>query len=426
MSEFDKVIGYESIKEELLQIIDMINNKEVFEKLGARFPHGVLITGNPGLGKTLLANCFIKESGLNSYTLRKTKGDNDFMNHITETFDKALENAPSVILLDDLDKFSNEDDEYRDAEEYVVVQAAIDKVKDKGVIVLATVNNVCKLPDSLIRSGRFDRKISVETPTLEDALKIITYYLKDKSVSKELNMEDINRMVSFGSCSDLESVLNEAAIYAGTKRKECIEMEDIVRAVLRLEYNSLDNDHKVDQDVLERTACHEAGHLVIAEVIKDGSVGLASIRSCGRDNVGGFIHRCIEFDRRPHSVLVSLGGKAATELNYGRCASGCYSDLKKAGEQVRDGISNSGTMGMGLVDVSTRQFPNNPESFTARNEAVTIAELERLMFIARDIILKNKDFFEKVWKALLEKETLLYSDIQKIKKTCTIVPVEIN
>ena len=330
MSEFDKVIGYESIKEELLQIIDMINNREVFEKLGARFPHGVLISGNPGLGKTLLANCFVKESGLNSYTLRKTKGDNDFMNHITETFDRALENAPSVILLDDLDKFSNEDDEYGDAEEYVAVQATIDKVKDKEVIVIATVNNICKLPNSLIRSGRFDRKILVETPTLEDTLKIITYYLKDKTVSKNLNMEDINRMVSF------------------------------------------------------------------------------------------------ELDRRPHEVLVSLGGKAATEHNYGRCASGCYSDLRRAGEAVRDGISNSGTMGMGLVDVSTNQFPHNPESFTARNEAVTLAELERYMFIARDIILKNKEFFDKIWKALLEKETLLYSDIQRIKKTCTIVPVEIN
>ena len=147
MSAFDKVIGYKTIKNELLQICDMIRNKGVYEALGAKLPQGILLYGNPGLGKTLMAKCFVKESGLPAFTVRRNKGNDDFIGSITETFQKAKENAPSIVFLDDLDKFANEDDEHRDAGEYVAVQAGIDEVKHCDVFVLATANNIWKLPD---------------------------------------------------------------------------------------------------------------------------------------------------------------------------------------------------------------------------------------------------------------------------------------
>lgn len=120
MSSFDKIIGYETIKNELMQICDMINNKSVYEKLGAELPMGVLLYGDPGLGKTLMAKCFIEECKLEAFTIRKNKSEN-FVEHISEVFKHAKEKAPAIIFLDDMDKFANEDNNHRDAEEYVAV-----------------------------------------------------------------------------------------------------------------------------------------------------------------------------------------------------------------------------------------------------------------------------------------------------------------
>lgn len=170
MSSFDKVIGYRSIKRELLQICDMIRNRTIYEEMGARLPHGLLLHGNPGLGKSLLANCFIEECGLNTVTVRRGQRRRRlYRQYRAGRFAKAKEEAPSILFLDDMDKFANEDNSRCDAPEYVAVQAGIDDVKETDVFVIATVNEICKRLDSLRRSGRFDRKIGVWTPTAADA-----------------------------------------------------------------------------------------------------------------------------------------------------------------------------------------------------------------------------------------------------------------
>ena len=424
MSAFDRIIGYQTIKEELLQICDMIHNREIYENLGAKLPQGILLYGDPGLGKSLMAKSFITESGLPAYIVRRDKGSDDFIGKITDTFEKAKKNAPAIVLLDDMDKFANEDDRHIDAEEYVAVQAGIDEVKGCNVFVFATVNEIRKLPRSLIRSGRFDRKIEVNSPTDRDAEEIIKYYLGQKKVSDNVNMDDLVKMVSYGSCAELETILNEAAIGAAYARKEKIEMDDLVKSVLRMQYDAPDNFTKKSSDALKEIALHEAGHLVVSEILTPGSVGLASLRTAGRDSTGGFIHRCMPVTRRAHHILISLAGKAAVELYYsGVCASGCQSDIRKAANNIRDAISESGTGGFGMIDVANHRFPESSESFNSRNESVVHAELERYMFKAREILIKNRDFLEKAAQMLSEKETLLYSDIRKLRESIKITEV---
>lgn len=424
MSAFDRIIGYQTIKEELLQICDMIHNREIYENLGAKLPQGILLYGDPGLGKSLMAKSFITESGLPAYIVRRDKGSDDFIGKITDTFEKAKKNAPAIVLLDDMDKFANEDDRHIDAEEYVAVQAGIDEVKGCNVFVFATVNEIRKLPRSLIRSGRFDRKIEVNSPTDKDAEEIIKYYLGQKKVSDNVNMDDLVKMVSYGSCAELETILNEAAIGAAYARKEKIEMDDLVKSVLRMQYDAPDNFTKKSSDALKEIALHEAGHLVVSEILTPGSVGLASLRTAGRDSTGGFIHRCMPVTRRAHHILISLAGKAAVELYYsGVCASGCQSDIRKAASNIRDAISESGTGGFGMIDVANHRFPESSESFNSRNESVVHAELERYMFKAREILIKNRDFLEKAAQMLSEKETLLYSDIRKLRESIKITEV---
>lgn len=257
-----------------------------------------------------------------------------------------------------------------------------------------------------MRFGRFDRKIRFKCPTDKDSSEIIKHYLSSKKVSDNVNMDDISKMISYSSCAELETILNEAAITAAYEKKQSIEMEDIVKSVLRMQYDSPDNYTKTSDENMRKTALHEAGHLVVSEVLCSGSVGLASIRSSGRDSTGGFIHRCKELSGSPYHVLVSLAGKAAVELYFSdTCASGCAKDIERAFTFIRDGISDNASLGMGLVDVETMDSTVLSESLNSRIEAATHAELERFMFKTREILIKNTELLEKITAALIEKKT---------------------
>ena len=424
MSAFDRVIGYDSIKTELLQVCDVIHNPEVYKAIGAKIPKGILLDGEPGLGKTLLAECFIEESGLNAYTLRRSKGGDSFTGEISDTFKKAIENAPCIVFLDDMDKFANEDDRHRDAEEYVAVQAGIDEAKDHDVYVIATVNDSEKLPQSLIRPGRFDRIISIETPSSEDAEKIIKYYLSGKKMGKDVNIEDVSKMISYVSCAELETILNEAAVYAGFERKAEIEMSDIVKSVLRKNYRVTEDRNSLSTEDLNCRAIHEAGHLVVSEVLCPGSVGMASVNNWRGGKAGGFIHLCKDVDKRPYMIMTSLAGKCAEEMECAETyASGCQSDLDRAVRLIRHGMSFNATCGLGLLNVETRRIPGQSENISSRMEAVTYAELERYMLKTKDILIKNREFLQAVKKSLAEKETLLYSEIRAIRESFEITPI---
>ena len=421
MSTFDKVIGYESIKNELLQICDMIRNRELYQSFGANLPHGILLFGDPGLGKTLMARAFAEECGIPCYTVRRNKNTGDFIRTIIDAFAAAKENAPAIVFLDDMDKFANEDNSHRDAEEYVAIQAEIDEAKDCDVFVLATANDLDKLPDSLIRSGRFDSKIEFCPPSGSDVTKIVTHYLSGKRVSADVNTEDISKMLQHFSCADLESVLNAAAIRAAYARKDVIEMGDLVEAVLKTQYAAPDFSIRKTDEEIEMIALHEAGHLVMSEVLCPGSVGLASIRATGRDPRGGFISRCTENSNERHSILIALAGKAAAELYSSETyAAGCQSDIRRAYRWIRNGISRNGALGLSLVDVETMESPGMSEPLNVASEAVVHAELERYLLKARDILMKNRGFLENARDALIRKQTLLYSDIRALRDSATI------
>ncbi|MBR1623447.1 MAG: AAA family ATPase, partial [Pseudobutyrivibrio sp.] len=126
MNRFDEIIGYDNIKAEVRRYCDVLKNLDKYKALGVDTPRGLILYGDPGVGKSLMAKCLIDESGLKSYIVRKDKPDGEFITHIQEVFKQAKETAPSIIMLDDMDKFANEDDQHKDAEEYVAVQACID------------------------------------------------------------------------------------------------------------------------------------------------------------------------------------------------------------------------------------------------------------------------------------------------------------
>lgn len=417
MSAFDKVIGYKNAKRELLQICDMLRDQTVYEQMGAHLPRGLLLYGDPGLGKTLLARCFMEESGLNAITVRRDKGGDAFVDSITQAFAKAKAEAPSIVLLDDMDKFANEDTSRCDAPEYVAVQAGIDDVKDAAVFVIATANDIRKLPSSLRRSGRFDRRIGLQAPTAADAAAIIAYYLKKKKVSDSVNMEDLTKMINYNSCAELETILNEAAIRAAFARKDSIGMEDIVNVVLKQQYGAQEDMPRVSGEVIEKVALHEAGHLVVCEALCPGSVGFASLLPSDENRCGGFIH-CCKGVSDSQSAIIALGGKAAVEMRYaGQVAEGCSDDIACAVNCIREAAAKEGALGFSLLNVESDSSSNMSESLNARSEAAVQAELERYYGKARALLAQNEAFLKEITEALVMKKTLLYSDIQAIRGT---------
>jgi cell division protease FtsH len=313
-----------------------------------------------------------------------------------------------------MDKFAPDS---RDSEEFVVLQAKIDEVKGKGVFVIATVNDTDDIPYSLLRAGRFDRHITVLPPTGTDSELIIRHYLSEKPMDKDINYEDVAKMLYGKSCAELESVINAAAISAAYSRSSRIGISHVMGATLREAYGITEDCDDMTETEREETAYHEAGHALISEVIQPGSVGLLSLSSSKRSDKGGFMLRCEDFGRRAHIILVALGGKAGSEARFGKAASGTTSDIQKAISHIHRSVTCVGTCGLSNVGAGDESVV-----LDSRQEIVIDAELERYLYKAREIIADNREFLDALAKELYDKKTLLYSDIKRIREACTIKP----
>jgi len=416
MSEFDKIIGYKDVKTELIRLCDVIKNSEKYKALGVAPIGGLLLDGEPGVGKTLMADCFIKASGRKSFVCRKNKPDGEFVNEIKNVFNEAAENEPSIILLDDMDKYANEDDHHRNAEEYVTVQSCIDEIKGKDVFVLATTNGTNNLPKSLLRAGRFDVIITVDTPQGEDAVEIVKYYLSQKKAVAEINAEDVARLLSGRSCAALETVINTAGQYAGYANKEMIDNDDVIRACLRVIYNAPESTAPHNPVILERTAYHEAGHAVVAEILEPNSVDLVSVRK-NTGTVGGFTayHNPDDYWASKiymeNRVIALLAGKAASEIVFGEVDTGANNDLHRAFDIVQRFADNYCSYGFGYWE----ERDSSPNRLSRREDRIS-ADMEMYYARARKILIDNRDFLERLAKRLQEKDTIVASEIKEIKE----------
>lgn len=432
INAFDKIIGYDAVKKELMKISDTLKNREAYDRLGIKAPRGLLLYGEPGVGKSLMASAIIEESCRKTFTCRKDKPNGDFINEIKNTFKKAMQNEPSIVYLDDMDKFANGDERHPDAEEYVTVQSCIDEVKNREVFVLATANNIRCLPESLKRAGRFDRTIKIKAPSGNDAIQIVSHYLNNKNFVDSIDPVNIARIMDGRSCAELETVINEAGLYAGFERAETITMDHFMKACLHtifnlpVELSNWENDRYLspeEKHMISQIACHEAGHVVISEVLCPGSITLVSAiyRTAGESGLTVYYNdhsRPLHYQHISH-IISSLGGMAATEQKFGIHDMGCERDLDCAFDHVRHLITNTCSCGFHLHSSEYR----DSERLTSDQELAVSAEIEKYYRKAKEILSLNRDFLEKLSSALIKKGLLSYSDIQKIKSECKITSV---
>lgn len=418
MNEFDKIIGYCDVKAELERICDIMINHDKYAKLGVTTPRGLLMHGVPGVGKTTMAKCLIEASKRPVFICRKDKPDGDFIKEIKKQFEEAKNNAPSILFLDDMDKFANDDEYHRNSEEFVTVQSCIDDCKGIEVFILATANDLKAIPKSLLRAGRFDKSIKINNPRLDDAADIIKYYLSQKKFVADIDYKELAKILNGGSCAELETVINEAGVYAGFQNKDKIELDDILRAAMRVIFGAPENLEETDEDELLKIAYHEAGHAVIAEVLEPNSVSIVSVLSHTGNTGGVTAYNQGEnyWKSKKHMenrVMSLLGGKAATELVYGEVDTGANSDLHRAFDIVERFTDHYCSNSFDRWE----QDRSLSDQLISRREMQMSVEMENFFWKAKKILVDNRGFLDKLACLLVEKKTLLNMDIQTIKAT---------
>lgn len=411
---FCSIIGYDEVKLELMRILDQLENPEKYDALGVTDSHGLLLYGEPGVGKSTFAMDFLKATGRKSFICRKDRTNGDFVEQIVRVFDEAAEAAPSVILLDDLDKFANGDRRRRDTDEFVTVQTCIDRVRDKKVFVVATANDIDKLPDSLRRAGRFDHVLHLECPRGKDAEAVVAYYLSKKNFVADMDVGRIGRLLEGRSCAELETVVNQAGVYAAFDGRNQVEMKDMIKSILRVIFEAPES-FKENLKTLPLIACHEAGHALAAELLEPGSVDLitvlnhdsyaAGVTVIPRDECYFHSHQLMEY-----RVMYLLAGKAATEICYGVVDPGVGSDLRRAFGIVARFVENYCSYGFDQFAFANE----NSDGLLNRRDTRVATELERYYNRIRKLLLDNREKLEALSARLVEEKTLLGDQIQQI------------
>lgn len=411
---FESIFGYENIKAELLRVLDQLSDPCKYADLGVSPPHGLLLYGKPGVGKSTFARSFITAADRKTFTCCKDKPSVDFVKEIVRIFDEAAKSEPSIVFLDDLDKFSNEDERHRDAEEFVAVQACIDKVRDKQVFVVATVNSISKLPDSLVRTGRFDHVLELKIPSGKDAEKIVAHYISQKSFVADVDVKRISRLMKGRSCAELETVINQAGAYAGFAGRKQIEMQDMIKAILRIIFKAPEIDTR-DTYSTKMIACHEAGHALVAELLEPDSVDLVTVSAydsliTGVTSVYQDESFFLSKKQMENRVMCLLAGKAATEICFGTVDTEANSDLCEAFDIVHSFVDHFCSYGFNQFTFGKEQS----DGVLDRRDSRVAAEIEHYYALTKQLLTENKDKLNVLFNRLLEEKTLLGDQIQQI------------
>lgn len=418
MDKFDeKVIGYDSIKETLRQIADVLKRPEAYKEKGVSMPRGLLMESASGLGKSLMASILMEESGRKSFVFRRINEGNTFLGEMKDIFDVAKEEAPSILLLEDLNLYVESNSPY--APEWACLQACIDETSDVDIFVIATTNDTRYMPQSLLRPGRFDYILNLNPPLGKTAEDIVSYYLRDKNLAKDVQISDIVKAMPQVSCATLETVMNLAAINSVYRDHAHVQKEDIIDALLKVVYNLRKTDCEEDPQEHQMIAVHEAAHAVVGEVLHSGSIGIITIRG-SHGAIGGmesgFAVYAKSEEEFQDEIIKTLAGKAGTALIYGIMDIRAAADIKKADQLLDIWLCHFAGGGFSGVEPSENRLSEPRLSY---NEAIKSAKLEELYRRAYKILYDNRDFLLAVQKELLEHETLLNSDLAKIRKSCT-------
>jgi cell division protease FtsH len=439
---FKDVAGAREAKEELKEIVDFLKNPKKFLDIGARIPKGVLLTGSPGTGKTLLARAVAGEAGVPFFHLSGSEFVEMFVgvgaSRVRDLFKMAKRAAPAIIFVDEIDAvgrvrgggYGGGNDEREQTLNQILVEMDGFEPNDK-VIVMAATNRSDVLDPALLRPGRFDRRVTLDLPDRRDREEILEVHSTKKPFGEDVNLKVIAERTPGFSGADLFSLMNEGAILAARENRKKISQFDLIRSIEKVMMGPERKSHLFSKKEKELTAYHEAGHALVASVLPDADP-VHKISIVARGRAGGYTMKIALEEKKLYSrseylddIAMSMGGYAAERLIYGDVTTGPSNDL-----QVATGIARAMVTRWGMSDligpvaletdggrgVFGEQFDRDkPDHESARIVGQEVKRiLDEGLVRATEVLVKYRAVLDIIAKKLIEVETLEQTDYEKI------------
>lgn len=437
---FADVAGIDSEKQELSEIVDFLKNKNKYQSLGARVPRGVLLSGQPGTGKTLLARAIAGEADVPFFAASGSDFSGIIVGlgvaKIKEIFEMAKRNAPCILFIDEIDAIGQKRSthSYNDQDrEQTLNQLLIEMdgfANDTGIIVIGATNRVDMLDAALLRPGRFDRQVYIELPDMAGRREILDLYAKRVKISDDVNLQDIARGTTGFSGADLENLLNEAALHAVRNKRDKITPDDIEEARDKITMGPR-KIRKMRPEDIKLTAYHEAGHAFVSLMYEDIADPIHKATIIPRGRALGMVQH-LPIDDKVSMTLaevranlsIALAGRCAEEIFFGsdKITTGAESDIATATRLARYSITTAGLskkVGLAAINqVGTFGTRGALENASEKTAEIVDAEIQDWLNAAHadatKHLTKNKKTVEKLANELLNRETLTGEEIREI------------
>ena len=433
---FTDIAGNDSAKQDLEEVVDFLKHPKKYETLGAKIPKGVLLVGNPGTGKTMLARAVAGEANVPFFSISGSEFVEMFVgvgaSRVRDLFAKAKKNAPAIIFIDEIDAVGRKRGSGmgggHDEREQTLNQILVEMdgfESGTNVIILAATNRADVLDPALLRPGRFDRRTNIMLPERKDREAILKVHFKNKPTDDSVNLDKLAAKTAGSSGADLANIANEAAIIAARRNAKRISNKDLTEAFEKMAIGPERKAKVMSEKEKEMTAYHEAGHAIVGHVLPD-SDPVHKVTIIPRGGTGGVTWFLPPEDKSYTNVYEfkdilarAMGGRIAEKLLYGNdgITTGAGSDLRKATEIARDMVIEQG-MGTKLRDqvfhednggmVFDKITHERPYSdATAQEIDKEVAQLiKEAAERAEAVLQQNRTVLDKLKDALLEKETL--------------------
>ena len=440
---FADVAGCEEAKEEVSELVDFLRDPAKFQKLGGRIPKGVLMVGNPGTGKTLLARAIAGEAKVPFFSISGSDFVEMFVGvgaaRVRDMFDQAKKHAPCIVFIDEIDAVGRQrgaglgggnDEREQTLNQLLVEMDGFEGTT--GVIVIAATNRPDVLDPALLRPGRFDRQVVVPLPDIRGREQILLVHMRKVPMAPDVKADIIARGTPGMSGADLANLVNEAALFAARKNKRLVDMEDFERAKDKIIMGAERRSMVMPEEERRNTAYHESGHAVVAKLMpKTDPVHKVTIIPRGRAlgvtmQLPEQDRYSMDRDRLLSTIAVLFGGRIAEEVFMHQMTTGASNDFERATAIARSMVTQWGMsdeMGPMVYGENEGEVFLGRSITTHKNVSeVTMqkvdAEIKRIIdqqyTLARKLILDNRDKVEAMTKALLEWETIDAEQIQDI------------
>ena len=437
--KFSDVAGADEEKEELQEIVEFLKHPQKFISLGARIPKGILLVGQPGTGKTLLARAVAGESNVPFLSISGSDFVEMFVgvgaSRVRDLFEEAKKNAPCIVFIDEIDAVGRQrgaglgggNDEREQTLNQLLVE--MDGFQaNEGIIILAATNRSDVLDPALLRPGRFDRQIYVHIPDVRGREGILKIHARNKPLDESVDFSTLARITSGFTGADIENMMNEAAILAARANRPKIIMQDLTEGINKVIMGPQKKSRVVTERDKKITAYHEAGHAILGKLllfcdpIQEVSIisrGMAAGYTMSRPENDD---NHMTFNKLNDEIAMTMGGRIAEELVFNDITTGASSDIHKATEIARKMVTEWGMSKLGFISFGSENRLFIGRDYQTKNDysekmaSEIDGEVQNILTSnfekAKKILVDNIEMLHKMSNLLLEKETIYHDEVE--------------